>query len=208
MKKTMKRVLPVLALVLVVAVASVGGTIAWLTDTTSEVKNTFTVGNINIDLTETWNTDTNNDGKYDAWVGKIIPGTDLVKDPTVTVSANSEACWLFVKVTEQNWPVCLEDDGQTLKVRYEIDASWTALDATNYPGVYYREVPANNADQTFDVLKTLESDGATKYTVIVSEKLTKNEVDAMGDPTLTFKAYAIQQSSFATAQAAWVEVSK
>ena len=42
----------VLALTLLVA-GVVGGTLAWLTDQTAEVKNTFTVGDINIGLTET-----------------------------------------------------------------------------------------------------------------------------------------------------------
>ena len=42
----------VLALTLLVA-GVIGGTLAWLTDQTDEVKNTFTVGDINIDLTET-----------------------------------------------------------------------------------------------------------------------------------------------------------
>mgnify|MGYP002657696211 FL=1 len=42
----------VLALTLLVA-GVVGGTLAWLTDRTAEVKHTFTVGDINIDLTET-----------------------------------------------------------------------------------------------------------------------------------------------------------
>ena len=77
----------VLALTLLVA-GVVGGTLAWLTAQTAEVKNTFTVGDINIGLTET-TTD------Y-----KMVPGNTIAKDPTVTVKANSEACWLFVKVTE------------------------------------------------------------------------------------------------------------
>lgn len=66
-----------LALVLVIGCA-VGGTIAWLTAQTDPVVNTFTYGDINIDLKET----TGNDYK-------IIPGVDIEKDPKVTVKANS-----------------------------------------------------------------------------------------------------------------------
>ena len=58
----------VLALTLLVA-GVVGGTLAWLTDQTAEVKNTFTVGDINIGLTET-TTD------Y-----KMVPGNTIAKDP-------------------------------------------------------------------------------------------------------------------------------
>ena len=78
----------ILALVLVFG-AAVGGTIAYLTDTTDPVTNTFTVGKVDITLTETFNTDTDNDGTNDAWKAQLIPGTTYAKDPVVTVTANS-----------------------------------------------------------------------------------------------------------------------
>lgn len=169
----------VLALTLLVA-GVVGGTLAWLTDQTAEVKNTFTVGDINIDLTET-TTD------Y-----KMVPGNTIAKDPTVTVKANSEACWLFVKVTEST---NLKDF-----ITYAIAEGWTALPDVN--GVYYREVPASAADQTFSVLA---GDAVTVKSDVTKTMLETAKTDA---PTLTFKAYAIQKEHFATADAAWAEVSK
>ena len=167
----------VLALTLLVA-GIVGGTLAWLTDQTAEVKNTFTVGDINIGLTET-TTD------Y-----KMVPGNTIAKDPTVTVKANSEACWLFVKVTES---ANLDDF-----ITYAIATGWTELEA----GVYYREVPASAADQTFSVLA---GDAVTVKNDVTRTMLETAKTDA---PTLTFKAYAIQRDHFATADAAWAEVSK
>lgn len=169
----------VLALTLLVA-GVVGGTLAWLTDQTAEVKNTFTVGDINIGLTET-TTD------Y-----KMVPGNTIAKDPTVTVKANSEACWLFVKVTEST---DLKDF-----ITYAIAEGWTALPGVD--GVYYREVPASAADQTFSVLA---GDAVTVKSDVTRTMLETAKTDA---PTLTFKAYAIQKDHFATADAAWVEVSK
>lgn len=169
----------VLALTLLVA-GVVGGTLAWLTDQTAEVKNTFTVGDINIGLTETT-------ADY-----KMVPGNTITKDPTVTVEANSEACWLFVKVT-----------GSTnLKafITYAIAGGWTALPGVD--GVYYREVPASTADQTFSVLA---DDAVTVKSNVTRTMLETAKTDA---PTLTFKAYAIQKDHFATADAAWAEVSK
>lgn len=167
----------VLALTLLVA-GVVGGTLAWLTNQTAEVKNTFTVGDINIGLTET-TTD------Y-----KMVPGNTIAKDPTVTVKANSEACWLFVKVTES---ANLDDF-----ITYAIATGWTELEA----GVYYREVPASAADQTFSVLA---GDAVTVKSDVTRAMLETAKTDA---PTLTFKAYAIQKDHFATADAAWAEVSK
>ena len=70
-------------------------------------------------------------------------------------------------------------------------------------GVYYREVPASAADQTFSVLA---GDAVTvKSDVTAGTMLETAKTDA---PTLTFKAYAIQRDHFATADAAWAEVSK
>lgn len=167
----------VLALTLLVA-GVVGGTLAWLTDRTAEVKNTFTVGDINIDLTETT-------ADY-----KMVPGNTIAKDPTVTVKANSEACWLFVKVTES--------ENLDTFITYAIADGWTELQ----DGVYYREVPASNADQTFSVLA---GDAVTVKSDVTRTMLETAKTDA---PTLTFQAYAIQRDHFATAAAAWAEVSK
>lgn len=167
----------VLALTLLVA-GVVGGTLAWLTDRTAEVKNTFTAGDINIDLTETT-------ADY-----KMVPGNTIAKDPTVTVKANSETCWLFVEVTES--------ENLNNFITYTIANGWTELES----GVYYREVSASNADQTFPVL--------AGNTVTVKSDVTKTmlETAKTDAPTLTFKAYAIQRDHFATAAAAWAEVSK
>lgn len=169
----------VLALTLLVA-GVVGGTLAWLTDQTAEVKNTFTVGDINIGLTETT-------ADY-----KMVPGNTIAKDPTVTVKANSEACWLFVKVTES--------ENLDTFITYAIAEGWTALPDVN--GVYYREVPASAADQTFSVLT---DDAVTVKSDVTRTMLETAKTDA---PTLTFQAYAIQKDHFATAAAAWAEVSK
>lgn len=181
-----KMFIAMLALVLALGCA-VGGTIAWLTAQTGEVKNTFTYGNINIELKETTGTE------Y-----KIIPGTDIDKDPKVTVKPGSEACWLFVKVVE---------DGTFVdkKVTYAVDTGegkWTQGDGTNIPkNVYYREVDATTAlaGITFNVLKDNK--------VFVSDTLTKGEIkDITTNPTLTFTAYAVQRDGVDTAAAAWAKI--
>lgn len=180
--------LSLLALVLVAGCA-VGGTIAWLTATTEPVVNTFTYGKIKIKLTETTGTE------Y-----KIIPGVNISKDPKVTVIGGSEACWLFVKVAEKGTFV-------TDKVTYSIAEGWTALDATNHPGVYYREVDAVTADTNFNVLA-----GDATYpngVVTVSENLTKKDIKGLTEtrPQLIFTAYAVQKDGINTAAEAWAQVS-
>ena len=175
-----------LALVLVFGCA-VGGTFAWLTAKTDPVVNTFTYGDINIDLAETTGSG------Y-----KIIPGVNIKKDPKVTVAAGSEACWLFVKVEKENWPEFKETDGKTAKIAYEIASGWTALEGVS--GVYYREVDAAAADTSFEVIKG--------NVITVSENLTKTEVYNIVTvhPELTFTAYAVQKDGVADAAAAWAKV--
>lgn len=182
-----------LALVLVIGCAA-GGTIAWLTAQTGPVVNTFTYGDINITLTET---------KPVNQQAKIIPGVDIEKDPKVTVKANSEACWLFVKVEEEGTFV-------TGKVTYSIATGWTQGDGTKIPAnVYYRDVSAEDAKNgvSYYVLA-----GDTTYpngVITVSEELTKAEVNSItaeNQPKLTFTAYAVQKDGSDTAAAAWAKV--
>jgi len=162
---------------------TIGGTVAWLTANTQTITNTFTYGDINVTLAETTG------ANY-----KVLPGNDLPKDPVVTVEADSEACWLFVKVEEANWPTFVEADGKTRKVEYALAKGWTKLDGVT--GVYYQEVAAVSADTPFAVLADNE--------VTVSGTLTKAEIKDMPDFTLSFTAYAVQHdANIATAAEAW-----
>lgn len=167
------------AIVLVIG-CTAGGTVAWLVSKPAAITNVFTVGNINATLTET------------KTAFKIVPGVDIDKDPVATVKANSENCYLFVELTEENWPAFTEADNTTRKVEYKIADGWTKLK----DGVYYREVTKKDTDQPFDVLKGNK--------VTVSNTLTKENADAItGDPKLTVAVYAVQKEGMASAADAW-----
>ena len=198
----MKKKILVACLCVALAVLTIAGTtLAYLTATTNEVKNTFTVGKVVIDLYEheydaSTNTLNNTELRSNGNSYKIIPGVDLPKDPTVVVKANSETCWLFVKVDAQNWPT-------NNKISYSLNlVGWTALEKV--PNVYYREVSAATTDTTFSML--------IDNKVTVSGELTMDEIkdftDAQLAPSLSFTAYAIQKAGFTTAADAWAEVSK
>ena len=206
MKKTLRKLLHVLALVLVVAVASVGGTIAWLTDKTDEVKNTFTVGNIDIDLYETKNSDgTEKEDKSHVtdWSAKLIPGNEYTKNPVVTVTKGSEKCWLFVEVSK---PTGLDNILEyTLTLDTE-NSGWTkGQEIDGIPeNVYYRVVDASTAtdDSSFTLI--------TGDKVTVKPSVAKSAIDALSKETeyaLTFKAYAVQYENFENKAAdAWKAV--
>lgn len=185
----------VLALALIVGVAG-GATFAWLTAKTDPVVNTFTYGDINIELAETTG---------DSY--KIIPGVDIKKNPKVTVKAGSEACWLFVKVEEENWPTLTYGDGETTvrKVKYDIAGGWTAL--TGVENVYYRTIDdAVTADTEFYVLKG--NDTYPDGVITVSDTLTKIEINEKltTTPKLSITAYAIQKDGMDTAEKAWAAI--
>ena len=175
-----------LALTMVVGCA-VDGTVAWLVSESKSSVSTFTLGDINIGLTD----------ESGSQPLKIIPGVDIKRSLKVTVEPNSEACWLFVKVEGANWSHFPDANG-TAKVSYSVDVQdgWTALN--NHPGVYYREVSAEAAQRgdAYDV----------NCNVTVSQMLTKAEVDSIASgtqPKLSFTAYAVQRDGIDDAVRAW-----
>ena len=198
MKK--KAIVAVVALVLVLCCA-MGGTLAWLVDSTTEVKNTFTYGDINISL---WEHKLNEDGltlSTDVFTGaeqtgfKMIPGNNIKKDPTVTVKADSEASWLFVKIEEsENF-----DDFMT----YDIADGWTQLTVDAKGNeitdlIYYREVAATTADTNFAVLA---NDSVSVKDTVKKDMLKE---DVFVAPSLSFTAYAVQRdANITTAAQAW-----
>ena len=191
-----KKLMTVLALVLVIAM-SVAGTIAFLTDTTDPITNTFTVGKVDITLTETFNTDTDGDQENDAWQAQLIPGTTYTKDPVVTVTADSEDCWLFVKFEEKN--------GAATYLNYTSNLTaangWTQGDGTNIPAnVWYRAVNKADSTKSFHLL-----DGDTVK--IDSTAVTNGTMNDAANAQLVYTAYACQSANM-TVNAAWAEVSK
>lgn len=189
---SVKAFVAILALVLALGCAA-GGTFAWLTAQTGTVTNTFTYGDINITLGET----TGNDYK-------IIPGVNIKKDPKVTVAANSEACYLFVKVEESGTFV-------TNKVTYSIANGWTQGKGTDGipANVYYREVGADDAKAGKDYYVLAGDTDSPNGVITVSGELTKDDIKtitAENQPKLKFTAYAVQKDGIADAATAWGKI--
>lgn len=182
-KKTMALLI---AMALVVACA-IGGTLAWLTATSGEVKNTFTTSNIDITLKETTGAD------Y-----KMVPGYTISKDPKVTVEAGSEKCYVFVKLEES--------PNFNNFMTYEMANGWTQLKdekENNVAGVFYRVVDTADMGTPISVLKGDQ--------VTVKGTVTKNDMNGLTQttyPTLTITAYASQlyknNTETFTAAEAWI----
>jgi len=200
---SMKLVVILLAVVLMIGCVT-GGTLAWLVAKTTPIENTFSAANINITLEETPNADSDDvDTDNDIWVGKMVPGTTISKEPKVTVAANSEACWLFVKVDAENGVDLVSAANADTYVTYAMAEGWIAVPDT--PGVYYREVDADTAKigMTYDVISGNQ--------VSIPNTVTKTMLDSAtgaNAPSLTFTAYAVQKEGFTDVSAAWTEAQK
>lgn len=156
MKTKSKALLMTLCAVLLVA-ASVLGTMAYLTSTTGEVKNTFSIGKINITLDEA---PVNVDGEVIDGARrmenqyKLVPGHEYKKDPTVHVTANSENAYIFVKV--ENGIAAIEADGNKIADQIVTTNGWKQLtDAEGAPvaNVYYQEYTKQATAKDFVVFR-------------------------------------------------------
>ena len=163
-----KKIIAVCLIVAMAAIAVVGGTLAWFTD--DEVAtNTFTVGNVDITLTEPKWTST---GSQDA--PEVYPGEPLAKDPTVeNVGANP--CFVRVKVTGLD---CLGDAGM-ITTRYKWADGYNTAEWVYHNGYYYYMVngsgvmqPGTKSAPLFDqiVIPTglTNGDATTLHNVVVT----------------------------------------
>lgn len=190
MKK--KTIALLLALALVFG-GAVGGTIAWLTAETAPVVNTFTVGDIDITLIEHAYSGEDT-SKLTATVSNsnnypLIPGTTYAKDPTVTVEANSEDCYLFVKFEEINDPSAYLEYTSALTEAN----GWHLLVGEN--DVWWITLENIEEDWTFHLLT---NDQVKVKDTIVKAGTVTTETDNVAmpaadkQPVLKYTAYAVQ----------------
>ena len=204
-----KKLMTVLALVLVVAM-SVAGTYAYLTST-DEVVNTFTVGNVAITLDEA---KANLDGtlvdganRVKANSYKLLPGHTYAKDPTVTVLKGSENSYVKMTVTFSNaaqLDAIFDPNGATLT------SIFNGYDSTNWIYKGNTEDTANNTrtyefwyKDTVDALNEAVVLDALFDSITVPGNITNEQLDSIKGMTITVNAYAIQADGLDTPEAAW-----
>ncbi len=211
--KTRNKVLLTLACAVLLVTASVMGTLAWLTST-GTVTNTFTVGQVKITLDEAKVNEygvklndkdevaTESDTLASRVNGneyKLIPGHTYVKDPIIHVSADSENCYLFVKI-ENGLAAIL--DTKTIEEQMK-DKGWKPLNENDNPGVYY--YAGTEATDMKSVAKNANI-SVFEYFKLKGADVTATTLESYGQSTpITVTAYAIQADGFAAdaPQAAW-----
>lgn len=205
-----KKLMTVLALVLVIAM-SVAGTYAYLTSTDT-VKNTFTVGNVQIKLDEA---KANADGslvqgadRVKANNYKLLPGHTYNKDPMVTVLAGSESSYVkmtvtFTKAAELDAIFARNGGADMTSIFNGYDStSWELKNVTKdtqnntrtYEFWYKEAVAAPDADVALDALFD---------SITVPGNITNTQLATIKGMTITVNAYAIQADGFANAADAW-----
>lgn len=199
--KNMKRILVTLVAAVLLMAVSVAGTLAWLTNYTDPVVNTFTYGNVVITLTEgevwemvadgenfnaenngTWKDRENNRTAENIY--KLIPGRTYDKDPTVFVDANSEDAYIFVKVENgfSAYEMATTEWG-TIATQMA-DLGWIEVDAANHIFCKTENGKAVVAEAG-DELIVFEH-------FTMSDSLTDEQFTAATQATITVTAYAIQ----------------
>lgn len=170
-----------LALVMVAGI-SVAGTLAWLTSTTGEVRNTFVVGDgVSITLDEA-PVDENGkkiDGNRRTENSyTLAPGGEYDKDPTVHVTGDD--CWVFVKV-ENGIPEGAEGD---TTIASQIATNWTPV--SGHDGVYYY---GKSAEPT---IVSKGTDCVVFETFSIAGTLDNDTYKALKNTNITITGFAIQ----------------
>lgn len=129
----------------------------------------------------------------------IVPGLDIEKDAKVSFEGSEAATYVFVQVQVSDHWSC--DDGvftmEGGKIRWTVAGGWERLD----DDVYYRALEPNET-LTADIIKdgiVTVSDGINRGDMLDIEEVggVKKTI------SVAFRAYVVQSSGFASAQAAW-----
>ena len=201
-------ILSVCAVMLVTV--SVVGTLAFLTSRDTVV-NTFTVGKVDITLDEA---KVNPDGTPVQGADRVkennyhlIPGMTYTKDPTMTVTADSEESYVRLLVTInclKEFDAIYSPDKADLKTIfngydanewvYETETRDAASNTITYEFRYKDTVKKSQTNTTLDPLFD---------SITVPGSFTGDDMKSIEDLKITVVGNAVQAASFADADAAW-----
>lgn len=197
MKK--KSIALTLTAVMLALAVGIGGTIAYFTDKTENVQNTFTTGKVEITLDEaeviqdgdTWTASNKRvkENKYET----VYPGAVLPKDPTIHVNADSQEAYVAMKVvvTKANeWKTALTAKNIQLDrvVKGHDEAKWARVGDVKFDNV-------NDTATYFYMYKTTVKAGDSCMLfnqVIIPAAFDNDDLAKIDGFTMTATGYAIQ----------------
>ena len=189
-----KKIVALMLCIAMLAIAVVGGTLAYFTDN-KEVTNTFTVGNVKIELTEPeWK----ESGFEDA--PEVYPGEALAKDPTVkNIGANP--CFVRIKVEGLD---CLgEEAGKIIYRTKYVDGALGTDWVLHTDGYFYYYVGGANGVGGSGVLAAGKTTVPLFDQIVIPTALKNGDGSTKFNVNVTAEAVQAQgaQPSFAAVQA-------
>ena len=182
----MKKRKIILASIALLALFLIGGTMAYFTDTET-VTNTFTLGNVDITLTEP------------SWVANnalgLMPGATVAKDPTIT-NVGASSAYVFLKVEEPCY-------GTSKVFNYTVNSAWSVVGTAGSctgSGVNTIETVYAYGSTNMTELQTSTAAPALFSNVTVNGTLDGTAVTALTSGTIQMilTGYAIQKDNLAS----------
>lgn len=213
-----KRALLTMLSFIMVAVVSVMGTLAYLTDSDS-VTNTFTIGQVDIvldeaDVDENGELILDDEGNPFPRVKEnqyhLVPGQTYKKDPAITVQADSEPAYIRMILTVHNASYV-----QAIIDKYELGDFSALIGGWNKEIWLYKGFTKNTEDNTisfeFRYKETVAAENdsvelpALFKELIVPGKITGEELQELYDNgfKMVIDGHAIQAAGFDNEDAAW-----
>lgn len=191
----MKKILALVACLSLVASLAIGGSIAYLTSTDTEV-NTFTIGDVEIDIVE--------EGFVQG--STLNPGTTVKKNAEIKNTGKTDA-WVWMTVAIE--PAAVAD---ALTLTYENDANW---DTETIPGVQlYKKVLKAGANgvagdttgirlKSVSLASNVDIVGGNLVKVVNGAQTTICPASALDNLKVTVNAFGIQTEGFSSAAYAY-----
>ena len=209
--KGRKRTLAIIAVVVCLALAAVGGTIAWLT-ASSNVTNSFTVGEITEPTTPPGDEptpdpgDPDNNAKLDGNIyeifddgSKIIPGGEIQKRPWIGIGEGSESSYVFAYIDNKMMSDSADGADWT---NFMLNTGWAPLEnqsdvynwtSDHYTGGLFMWVGNGNTTNANTLVGAELNDVWTNEpvfnTVLVPESAVAS--DFVGEPTMNVHSFII-----------------
>ena len=182
-----KKIISLCLVVCLLAVAIIGGTLAYFTDTESKT-NTFTMGNVNIEIQETFE-----EG------ATLLPGVKVPKEVYIKNTGTMDA-WVWFTMT---YPAAYEtsvsfqgNNEPFLYIGYP-GATWDAYPSMNTTTDTWHHYYENETDNGVTMRKTFTQDGVeyVRYTSLYNQKLPAGEVSTMGHKLVYLTSLVTQKEN-------------
>lgn len=189
--KNLKRFSTALLAVMLISAALAAPTYSWLSSKSEKVVNTFAGGAITVTVDEA---QVDTDGKKLESGERVVSnsykyaaGSVLDKDPAPTVLKGSVGCYVFL---------CVENELNDLFSLNINTADWSEVSKNGGKTIYqYKEtVDAEGSDEDIMLSPIFTQ-------VTVSQELTQEDVEQLGEKTLNVTAYAIQTEALSEQEA-------